>query len=58
MGHGYEHSTINPRTGDVFWRFSNSTAMYRWSKATTQWSQLPSAPNPAIAVATAYFPEL
>lgn len=58
LGHGYEHSTIDPKTGNVFWRPYNSAIIYRWTRATKTWSALPSGPNPTIAVAIQYFPEL
>ncbi len=56
-GHGYDHSTVDPSTGDVYWRGYNSTAVYRWARATKSWTALPVAPNPTIAGALEYFPE-
>jgi len=57
-GHGYEHSTIDPATGNVFWRPYNSAVIYKWTRATRSWAALPSGPNPTIAVSIQYFPEL
>lgn len=60
MGHGYEHSTINPETGDIYWRGFSSSEMYRWTKSTQTWAPLESSsnPNPTIVGALAYFPEM
>ncbi|HEX6706132.1 MAG TPA: hypothetical protein VF169_15325, partial [Albitalea sp.] len=58
MGHGYEHTTINPATGDIFARVFNSTEVYRWTRSTKTWTKLPAAPNPTIAIGLEYFPEL
>jgi hypothetical protein len=58
IGHGYEHSTINPANGDVFQRMWNSTTLYKWTRATKTWSQLPAGPATAEAVALQYFPEM
>jgi len=57
-GHGYEHSTLDPATGNVFWRPYNSSVIYKWTRSTKTWSALPSGPNPTIAVAIEYFPDL
>jgi hypothetical protein len=57
LAHGYEHTTIDPATGNIYARLFNSTATYRWSRSTKQWSQLPTGPNPAVAAAIEWFPE-
>lgn len=57
-GHGYEHSTLDPATGNVFWRPFNSSTVYKWTRATKSWEALPEGPNPTVAVAIEYFPEL
>ncbi len=56
--HGYEHSAIDPATGNIFARKFNSNQVFKWTRATKTWSELPSGPNPAVAVALEYFPEL
>jgi hypothetical protein len=56
--HGYEHSAIDPVTGNIYARKFNSTQVFKWTRATKTWSELPSGPNPAVAVALEYFPEL
>lgn len=58
LGHGYEHSTIDPATGDVYWRPYNSEIIYKWTRSGQSWSALPAGPNPTIATAIEYFPEL
>jgi hypothetical protein len=58
LAHGYEHSAIDPTSGNVYARLFNSTQVFRWTRATKTWTQLPSAPNPSVAVAIEYFPEL
>lgn len=56
--HGYEHSAIDPATGNIYARKFNSTQVFKWTRATKTWSELPPGPNPAVAVALEYFPEL
>jgi hypothetical protein len=58
LGHGYEHSTIDPATGRIYARLFNSSDYYRWDRATKQWSSLPSGPNTAVAAALQWFPEM
>lgn len=58
IGHGYEHSTIDPATGDVFWRQFYSSSYYRWSRGSKTWSALPAGPSPECCVALEWFPEM
>ena len=58
IGHGYEHTTINPATGDIYARLWDSTQVYKWTRASKVWSQLPAAPNLTIALGIEYFPEM
>lgn len=58
MVHGYEHSTIDPATGTIYARKFNSTQMFKWVRSTKTWSELPTAPNPAVASAVEWFPEM
>ncbi len=58
LGHGYEHSAIDPSTGNIYLRLFNSTSIYRWSRQTKQWTLLPAGPNTAVAAAIEYFPEM
>ncbi|HEU4621968.1 MAG TPA: hypothetical protein VFS42_07070 [Burkholderiaceae bacterium] len=55
--HGYEHSTIDPVSGDIYARKFNSNEVYRWTRTTATWSRLPSAPNDSIVVGLEYFPD-
>ncbi len=56
--HNYDQTTLDPRTGDLFARKFNSTQVYRWTRSTKTWTQLPAAPNPGVALALEYFPEM
>ncbi|MCS6944603.1 MAG: hypothetical protein RMK97_04195 [Sutterellaceae bacterium] len=56
--HGYEHSTIDPATGTIYARKFNSTQIFKWVRSSKTWSELPAAPNPAVAVALEWFPEM
>jgi hypothetical protein len=58
LGHGYEHTTIDPATGRIYARPFNSTAFYRWDRSTKQWSSMPAGPNPAVAAALEWFPDM
>jgi len=45
IGHGYQHNTINPATGDFYYHQFNSHSFYKLSRSTGQWTQLPQRPN-------------
>lgn len=58
MGHGYHHSAMNPATGDMYARIQSSGTVYKWTRSTQSWAQLPQAPSLEIASALEYSPEL
>lgn len=59
IGHGFEHSAIDPTTGNVYARLFNSSQVFKWTRATKTWSELPPGPvTSSVAVAIEYFPEL
>lgn len=59
IAHGYEHSAIDPATGNVYVRLFNSGQVYKFTRATKTWSELPLGPvTSSVAVAIEYFPEL
>ncbi len=58
IAHGYEHSAIDPATGNIYLRQFNSTSIHRWNRQTKVWSPLPAGPNTAVAAAIEYFPEM
>lgn len=58
MVHGYEHSTLDPATGNAYARRFNSTQIFKWVRSTKTWSELPAAPNVAVAAAVEWFPEM
>jgi chitodextrinase len=43
--HGYEHLTINPATGELYYRTYNSTQLYKYSPNSNTWSELPPVPT-------------
>ncbi|MEW5879378.1 MAG: hypothetical protein AB1761_02930 [Pseudomonadota bacterium] len=59
IGHGFEHSAIDPTTGNVYARLYNSSQVFKWTRATKTWSELPPGPvTSSVAVAIEYFPDL
>lgn len=59
VGHGYEHSALDPLTGNMYARVYNSTSIYKYTAATQAWSQIASAPNnTTVAMALEYFPDI
>lgn len=58
MGHGYEHSANNPATGDVYARIMSSGTVFKWTRSTQSWAQLPTGPVLEVAIALEYFPEM
>jgi len=58
FGHGYQHSTIDPATGDVYFRQYNSASVYRWIRGGKTWSSLPSGPSLDCCGALEWFPEM
>jgi chitodextrinase len=59
--HGYDHSAINPQTGDLYHRPFNSRNVHKYTRSSATWSTLP-APSTgdynACCVGVEYFPEL
>lgn len=59
IGHGYEHSALDPASGDIYARPFNSKSIYRYHKSKDSWSELPNLPySPACCAALAYFPDM
>lgn len=55
-GHGYDHNTIDPVTGEHYFRVYNSTTVMRWDG---DWSPLPQMPQKSsIAATVSWFPGL
>lgn len=42
LGHGYQHNTIDPATGDLYFRRYNTGIVWHEAAATGVWTQLPS----------------
>jgi len=58
VGHGYNHSTMNPGTGDLFVREYGSKTVHKFTRATGQWTNLPDMPQSLPCCgALEYFPE-
>jgi len=60
VGHGYQHNSINPANGDLYWRKFNSLKFYRLDRASGQWTQLPEPVISQVGIAggVEYFPEM
>ena len=62
IGHAYDHNTIDPTTGDLYYRHYHGTTIYRYSAGS--WSQLTDAPANVVRLigtccaAIEYFPEM
>jgi hypothetical protein len=57
LGHGYEHTSLNPANGDIYARLLTSE-VFKWNRLTKVWTALPGAPTLEVAIAIEYFPEL
>jgi hypothetical protein len=62
IGHAYDHNTIDPTTGDLYYRHYHGTTIYRYSAGA--WSQLTDVPENVVRLtgtccaAIEYFPEI
>jgi hypothetical protein len=57
--HAYDHNTIDPATGDFYYRPFYHATVYRYRIATKSWSALPDMPDSLNCCAgMAYFPEM
>jgi len=57
IGHAYEHNTINPATGTIYYAKYNSKVILKYENGA--WTSLPDFPDsPAITKAIEYFPEM
>ena len=57
IGHAYEHNTIDPATGTIYYAKYNSRVILKYENGS--WSSLPDFPDsPAITKAIEYFPEM
>jgi hypothetical protein len=61
--HGYDHSGLNPATGELYHRPFNSRTVYRYRPASGQWTALPPIPTSVMdynncCVGMDYFPAL
>ncbi len=60
IGHGFDHNTIDPLTGNFYHRQYGSGTIYKYSVAGDSWSTLPPPPRNGYQVAgmVQYFPEM
>ena len=58
FGHGYEHNTVNPATGDIYYRNYSSDRIEKFSAGTGGWSSVPNVGTSVqVAGAVEYFPD-
>ena len=53
IGHGYQHNTIDPATGDDYYLFTNSGDMQRRNRAGSTWMEVTGAATSGNAIAGA-----
>ena len=58
IGHGYQHNTIDPATGDFYFRIYGSKKVHRLIRATGEWRLLAPAPNTAITGGLEWVPSI
>jgi len=58
LGHGYQHNTIDPATGDFYYRQYNYPRPRRHNRGSGAWSELPSADSMDIAGALEWLPTI
>lgn len=58
FGHGFEHNTVDPMNGDLYYRNYNSDQIERFDGSSGSWSPLPRiGSSTQVAGAIEYFPE-
>jgi len=57
LGHGYQHNTVDPATGDFYYHEYNSTKVYRLNRSTGAWSTL-TCPNTEITGGLEWLPSI
>ena len=64
MGHPYDHNTVDPQTGDFYFRQYNSTFIEVYPADGSGWKKLPEVPESVVRLfgtccnAVEYFPEM
>jgi len=61
FNHAYDHNTVDPTTGDMYWRhYQDGTTVRRGTNAGLSWSTLPQVPamQGQCCLTMKYFPEL
>lgn len=59
VSHSYDHNTINPATGEMYFRLVGRKEVYRYPPNGSAWTQLPNVPMPSLQCCGAleWFPE-
>jgi hypothetical protein len=58
IGHGYQHNTVDPATGDFFYRQFGATQPRAFQRSTGTWSQLPASQATSIAGGLEWLPSI
>lgn len=58
LGHGYQHNTVDPATGDFYYRQYNKTAPRWFQRSSGVWTQLPASRAPSIAGGLEWLPSI
>ncbi len=58
IGHGYQHNTVDPSTGDFYYRQYNSKQPRWYQRSTNSWLQLPASKAPSIAGGLEWLPSI
>lgn len=56
--HGYQHNTVDPATGDWYYRSYNNNQIRHYTQATGTWSQLPTSGTMEIAGGIEWLPTI
>jgi hypothetical protein len=58
LGHGYQHNTVDPATGDFFYRQYNKLQPWWFRRSTNSWTQLPPSKTNSIAGGLEWMPSI
>lgn len=58
LGHGYQHNTVDPATGDFFYRQYNNQSPRWYRRSTNSWHVLPASAAPSIAGGLEWLPSI
>lgn len=58
IGHGYQHNTMDPATGDLFYRQFDSDVIHWLRRTTGSWTTAAPAPNTSVAGGLEWLPSM